>query len=159
MYPRLCASPSLNQGTFGLMFSETMYGALFRRTTFKNSIFSSSPVSLTGGSVIDSTSPIIEIQLSFADLNNLRLQGICTNAGDCVHSTFLTDFAGNPVQSLAVTVFDGSIIPLFTPDRTSPVLMRFELDLENSRLSLSFDEPVGMVIVNERMLQDAFNAS
>lgn len=102
----------LNQGTFSLMFSETMYGASFRPQSFS---FRSNPNSLTpsyrltGGRVLDSSSPVIQIQLSTTDLNNLKVQRFCTNRGDCVpqfDSNFLTDFAGNPVDPFVITAFD-----------------------------------------------------
>jgi len=151
----------LNQGLFSLQFTETMYGASFRPQSF---IFrsSSSSYTLTGGSVINSTSPVIFIQLSTSDLNNIKRDSrLCTNDGNCYpvfDSSFLTDFAGNLVQPYTASNF--LRFPMsFSRDLVGPEIIRFELNLEASSVSLIFSEPVGVLRENLLVLQDAFNSS
>ena len=156
----------LDEGILRLRFSETMYGqsANFRSLTLSNSDSSASHT-LTGGTVISSVTETLVIQLSLTDLNAIKaLTSLCTSAFNCrpsFTSNFITDFAGNEVQSFALSPFNffRHIAQSFTQDTTSLTLERFELDLEAETLTLTFDEVAGFVTAQRIYIQDAFNAT
>ena len=143
------------------MFSETMYGqsvnfAAFSLTTGTGSVVHM----LTGGEVINSTTPTLTIKLTTDDLNALKAEStLCESRFTCLprfDETFITDFAGNPVMPFSETGFNQRTIAVgFVPDSTPPNLVGFELDLQAGKLNLTFDEIISNVIPQRIVIQNA----
>ena len=93
---------------------------------------------------VDRNSTVVVIELGFLDLNAIKL---LTNLAVSPQTTFLsitpqviTDMNYNFVNSIDTT----RALPVssFTPDRYSPVLQWFDLDLDSEILTLQFSEVV-----------------
>ena len=98
-------------------------------------------------------SPIIRVALIEEDVNNLRsIDGLATSPENTflqLRMNAIQDTSGNPVVPVVLEV------GTFTLDTTSPRILEFELDLNNERLILSFDEFVNVssLVVQEITLQ------
>ena len=159
----------LDSGILRLQFSETLYGAsvqftsLYIQSSIQAGVPSMSQYFLTGGQVIDSSTPILEIQLTDIDINNIKRDtNLCIGGFDCAvqfTSSFATDFAGNAVEEFTTPEFLRSVPANFQGDNTGAFAFRFEVDLDNSQLIVTFNEPVLLVRTNEFTIQDAFNAT
>jgi len=88
---------------------------------------------------------VVEIQLVFSDLNEIKLLEMLANDANSTYLRFTNttafDTTGNPLATLNDT--QGIQVTLFTPDTTSPELDAFTLDMDSPELLyLSFSEPV-----------------
>lgn len=139
----------LDSGHLTLTFSETILARSVNTTAF--SLQSTSPASndtlaytLTGGEVLTPDGPLVTIELSADDLDEIKLiPGLAVG----VTSTYLTltelavtDTEGNQVEPL--TTSNPANVTRFTEDTTPPELRSFVLDLDNGQLNLNFTEAV-----------------
>jgi hypothetical protein len=86
------------------------------------------------------------VRLSKATLDAVKLDTeICEERTSCwvqLNQGALSDMAGNPVDATANT-FSNVLIPsTFQEDTGNPILLTFTLDINNSKIMLSFDEPI-----------------
>ena len=139
----------LDSGQLTLTFSETILARSVNTTAF--SLQSTSPANndtlaytLTGGEVLTPDGPLVTIELSADDLDEIKLiSGLAAG----VTSTYLmltelavTDAEGNQVEPL--TRSNPANVTSFTEDTTPPELRSFVLDLDNGQLNLNFTEAV-----------------
>ena len=99
---------------------------------------------ILGGDPVGQDSTIITISLGITDLNNIKK---LTELGTEPSNTFLTlsgagvrDMSGNPV--IPVESNSAHLITFFYGDFIPPTLVRYDLDMDNGILSLTFDETV-----------------
>ena len=138
----------LNQGLLNLTFSEPVNTTSLNFTSIMLS-GGGAAVTLSVGTVIQSTGTVVIVMLSRGDLNNIKLAQqnffFCTNSFPCGLSLTqyaVTDIAGNNITPVS-SVFPTSVIP----DTTPPRLESFDA-ISNSSISglftlvLHFSEPV-----------------
>ena len=165
----------LDSGMVTLEFSETMYGASAQFSS-SNFGFSPSPLSpavlyLTGGEVVDSTTPEFQFRIDNDDLNRIKaMSSICTNGFSCIPQftrNFITDYAGNPVEEFleAQNIFgDPRTFPQlpqlgFIDDETDPTVVSFSLDLEEGEITFTFDETIQFIQPIQVTIQNSQNAT
>lgn len=139
----------LDAGQLSLTFTETVLTSSVNATAF--SLQSSATATndtltytLTGGDILTSDGPIVTIELSADDLDEINLMsGLAAG----VTSTYLTltelavtDAEGNQVEPL--TASNAANVTSFVEDTTPPELRSFVLDLNNGQLYLNFTEAV-----------------
>ena len=144
-----------NQGVLILTFSEAVDVSSFTvggQLTIQQAPGNPSSLPgkrLDGGSISESDWYIVNVTLTSADFDTLRIQipyNLCTNTTNCFISSttsgFVRDTTGRPVEQ----VVDNSAIQAsgFVPDVTEPVLEDFSFDVRtlNAILHLTFSEPV-----------------
>ena len=147
----------MDEGRMTLRFSETMYtpSVMFASLTLEAA---GNSIALSQGVVLPSTTPVVEIVLSRADLNSIKSDNlICRASPVCqlmLSATFITDYAGNPVEATSLFVPTN-----FVPDETGPSIDSFLLDLESRTIVLFFDEVVSQFRSTALVIQNAMNAS
>ena len=140
----------LNAGTLSLTFDETVNVSTLNFTAFSlqdsnitdntTSIFT-----LTGGSTQSSDGPVILIEFSFEDLNELKRLPICTfdqMGSDCFLS-FTVDGVMDAVNNVVLPP-DSPVLPeMYIPDIISPTLTSFaQFNYVNETITLIFSETV-----------------
>ena len=141
------------EGHLVLSFSETVDRSTINLTAITLYSEKGGVFSLTGGSFIRATVShdlSVDVTLTPSDMNSLKANpGLATFAGDTqllITSALVKDMAGNDI------VFINSSSPLdvsvFTPDRTQPVLLSYDLDLDSGKVRLTFDEVVNSSSLN-----------
>ena len=121
-------------------------------------------VTLTGGQVPPVNMPLLVITLIDNDLDALQnTQYTCSNRGNCYvrfTSNFVQDMSGNPAQAIGDD-FPGFLVQEIIEDNQSPMLLYFDLDMEEETLTLNFNEAidVGEVDLTQITLQGNQNAS
>ena len=148
----------MDEGRMTLRFSETMYTPSVMLAGLSLQAAGRS-ITLSQGVVFPSTTPVVEIALSNADLNSIKTDNlICRDTLVCqlvLSSIFITDYAGNAVEATS-TLFTPST---FVPDDTGPSIASFLLDLESRTIVLNFDEVVSQFRSNVLVIQNALNAN
>ena len=160
----------LNQGLVTLTFSETVQASSVTVTDFalqsteEFSVINDTVVyNLTGGTVLSTDGPVIEIVLSDFDLNEIKfLPDLASGAANVSDNTFLTlNYTGvrDNNNNVVFEITDLSAFPadMFLSDITSPALRGFSLDLDAAILTLNFTEavngssldPTGLTLRNE----------
>ncbi|CAI8014680.1 hypothetical protein GBAR_LOCUS9168 [Geodia barretti] len=157
----------LDRGVLTLSFSETVSSG---SVVFEAFTLHSGPsgneesYELTGGAVISADGPVIQLQLSDYDLNEIKhnpdLASGSDNMSDNTYlsltSSAVNDTDGNPV--------DDSLLPRgavnFTSDTTRPELTGFILDLDDGVVTLNFSEAVnGVTLVTTGITLRSTNSS
>ena len=141
---------NLDTRTVQLVFNETINASTIDLTkiTFQ-SFYRNAQMSytLTGGNITSTDSTIVTFNLTMNDTFNIQEQrGLCSDINNCWLSLaydFVTDRAGNP--AVVVPRDDAKDALSFVDDMTSPTLVGFDLNLNDSTLTLSFDEAVDSV--------------
>ena len=145
----------LDTGVFTISFSEQLNSSSIDVSQFMLfsgcSSVATEMYSLTGGAVgVSSSSSTLNISLTFADLNEVKLlQNLCTSATNCIPaftSQFGSDLTGNPIVALSPQ--QCRPFEEFVADSTSPFLLFFDLDLDADTLILNFIEPVSVNTLN-----------
>ena len=153
MNPRLLSfNFDNNIGNVVLLFDEfvNISSLVIGELTFQDGFFSVAAnysLSSARSATIDGT--VVNISLSYADFNAIRLLPLCSGTDDCFVSftnTTITDSAGLTVigrpngNALQVTEY--------TNDITHPQLLSFtQLSLEDGIISLSFSEAVNITTI------------
>lgn len=143
----------VNQGVLRLTFSERINETRIAYTsiTIQNSLTgATTSLTLTGRqNVSQSNSGVVNITLLAADLNSIKQR---TNLGTLRSNTFITagasyvfDRSGNAAAALSA-LQAASVIP----DTSSPTLLRFEMDMNAGRITLTVSEIVNSSSVNMR---------
>ena len=150
----------LNQGLITLNFSETVQAGSIVLTDFAlqstRQLDNTTNVtySLTGGQVLSSDGPVIVIQLSDFDLNELKLlPDLASGAENTSANTFLTllstavrDSNDNAIHEISSS--EALEAAVFISDITPPNLLGFDLDLNVGVITLNFSEAVNGAILN-----------
>ena len=97
---------------------------------------------LTSGTLDQTPTATIRLNMSDSDLNNLKLiVDLCTRRSNCyliLESSFIEDAFGNQVADRASLPAAQRV----TLDTTAPSIVSYTLDLTAEALSITFDEPV-----------------
>ena len=120
----------------------------FMLFTIQSSLPTGINYTLTGGKVLSNNSFDVEIQLSFRDLNQLKVN---TELATGIGNTFLSieTEAVFDLASLANPILQEMLpVSSFTGDFTSPQLLQFSVNLNFETLTLNFDEPVNASSLN-----------
>ena len=116
-------------------------------------------VALSENSTSDSVDgKTVHIDVSIEDIDAINTENsLCTSGSNCwVRFTpdFIKDMSGNPVAEVSFGVLN--IPGVFEGDNTKPNLIEFDLDINNRRLYLVFDEPVSSALdITEVSLQSS----
>ena len=135
----------LNLGTLTLHFDETVNvtSMMFNLLTIQASLLPlSANYTLLAGHVQGTNSPDVSIVLDVGDLNQIKLN---TQLATGANNTYLTVMEGTVVDMSSYeneAVFRQLKVAKFTPDATSPQLVRFNIDLTAQTMLLYFSEPV-----------------
>ena len=141
----------LNEGVLTLYFSETVSvnSIVFAAFTILNGTSSNAEsYQLIGGRVLDDDGPVVQVQLSDFDLNEIKHnQYLASGSGNTSDNTYLiitsaaiNDTSENPVmQQLSESALRARN---FTSDTTPPELVGFVLDLDSGVVTLNFTEAV-----------------
>ena len=144
----------LDSGIFVVTFDETVDASTFQpisnRITFQTS--ARSPVdsySLLLAGVIENDDPILTYQIQDDDLHMIKKKRLLATGKESTYLNLLQravyDMAllPNPLQDTVLLVSN------YEPDLTSPRLTNWIIDLNNSLLTLNFDEPVDQLTLIE----------
>jgi len=154
--------------TLTLQMSETVnvdtlnFSALTLQSLFTNPILPT--VTLTGGEVPSVNTSLLIILLTDEDVDALKNnQFTCTYRGNCYitfTSNFVEDMGGFAAQSTGST-FPGFLVQSLIDDDRQPMLLYFDLDMENETLVLAFDEAIDFdeIDVTQITLQGSENAT
>ena len=137
----------LNSGVLSFTFDEPVDVDTFNTSgvTVQSSSFQPDVTRvLTGGTVTTELDrSVVNVKLSREDLNAIKDGGFGTGLND----TFVTldndtvlDLALNPNGNEQIE--NGTELGGYTRDTSPPMLLLYTIDLENNRLSVTFDEPV-----------------
>lgn len=149
---------NLTTGVVTLSFSETVDISTFNLTAMTmHSYFDASEpdsefVRLTGGTVLNTANDReILIELSTGDLNSIKAtRNVCISRISCwvrYDSSFVDDLTGNSVEAIvSITEFTASDnvarLANFNADIAGPQLLDFQINMNSSTITLTFDEPV-----------------
>jgi hypothetical protein len=139
----------LDEGQLHLTFSETVDVSSVDVTgfTLHNSNTSGSlAYNLTGGYISSTDGPEIILQLSFYDLNEIKLiRTLATGSNNVTNNTYLS-VNGSAVKdndgNLLFTIYDPLKANQFISDTTEPQLVQYHLDLDTGVITLNFSEAV-----------------
>ena len=150
----LFAEINLQTGQITLNFSETIdFDTLSPEYISLQNLFEPphDQLNLTGGSATQLSTTSVVINLTMSDLASLkRAATICTYRGNCyivATPSLVRDIAGNDFAGIEQRE-PGVIVRNYISDRLNPQLVNFDLDLDNSQLMLTFDEPVNTESLN-----------
>ena len=143
----------LNTGVMQLSFSEPV-----RLSTADSKVISlhnwhggsslTTNFSLTGGQITSTDSLTLSLNIIAADLNTIKADTVlCVARQSCwvrFPTSFVEDMAGNAVKAVVISqTFEPSqFAGVFIFDTTSPELSSFELDMDSTELTLTFDETI-----------------
>ena len=148
--PRLSSFVEFNlkDGTITLRFSEIVNVSTFNPESITLQTFFASPLSmrtLTNGTVLGNDSTTITVTLDAADLAYIKSQPyLCSRRGTCyvtLTDALVVDLNNNRVVAVNDSA-PGFVVDAFTIDEAQPLLSSFYLNMEQSHLSLTFNEPV-----------------
>jgi hypothetical protein len=163
----------LNSGQITLSFTETVDRSTLDGTTITLQSFIDSPdytFTLEPVTVVSSTDgTTLVFSVSESDLNQIKINpNLCTLRMNCYlhfNASMIADMAGN---SIAASVTDPnervallSYAQQLTTDTTDPSVLSFSLNMDSSRLVLSFDETVRVSSLRPQFitLQSSGNSS
>ena len=157
----------MNLGLLHLTFNDIINASTFypEAVTIQNTrVLSQDSVTLTSGSFTDSENGyFMSINISTADLNRVKFNDNLGTSHQNVHVSLRAEaFKDNyGVYIIATTSHAGVPASDFISDTTSPILLDFELDLNNGAVLLTFDETVRAltIIEEEIILQNVKNFS
>ena len=105
---------------------------------------------LISGQLLSGDDPILTLQLSQDDLNNIKaITDLATEAGNtylAISDRTVLDMNTNNVNEL--TTLGALPVRIFTEDEIRPTLLSFDLDLDLEVLVLTFDETVNVSSLN-----------
>ena len=151
----------LDDGILELEFNETISASSVDFTQLSFDTFSHTLTyryTLTDGTVLSADGTTLRVQLTTDDLNGLKsttVPKVCFDRNQCnvrFAAGFVRDITGNTVHNVTTADGDVTVRPAtFTDDTTQPQLVSYGLDLDNGRITLTFDEPVNPteVVVTE----------
>ena len=135
----------LNSGLLELTFDETIDAETLDQTEIILQNLADTPIEyyrLRTGEILSMDDPILSYNLSFNDLNQVKLLRSLAINNDSTYINLalgtVMDMAydSNPSVPVIMSVTN------FTDDDTHPTLLNFVLDMNSSQLILNFDEPV-----------------
>ena len=155
----------MNADILTLYFSESVnISSLYIPEITLQSENSAAPISYTfletgGTSTLSSNGPIIVLNIGQTDSDNIKqMEGLATvsdNTFISVTNQTVLDMVNLPVVQLEPSA--AIPVQMFVEDRTNPILLEFEFDLDNGVLTLTFDETVNVSSIDNMLitLQDA----
>ncbi|XP_062519236.1 uncharacterized protein LOC134194325 [Corticium candelabrum] len=155
----------VDEGMMLLTFSETVRARTVRYSYFSLQSSSSTnsseaALSLTGGTRSQLNSRFLNLTFSKQDrdeLTRLHLLAVSKNSSYLViEQNAIEDMNGNYIQQQL------PLLPVvFVEDKTEPRLVFVDLDLDDGKLILTFDETVNAAsfLITDLILQSSFNAS
>ena len=160
---------NINTGEIVLLFDEPVnissldVTALMLHSSFRNDS-NLITVSLSDNSTSSSLNgKMAHLNLSIEDIDDIKLElGLCDSASNCwvrLSPEFIMDMSGNPVAE--VTFGELNAPQLFQEDDVRPILIAFDLDINNRLLVLLFNEPVNYrsLTIREVTLQASPNST
>ena len=144
----------LNSELLTLFFSETVNvesSLDVRLITIQSTNTSAvDSVTLTTSFSSSENSPIVTIQLSDTDLNNIKSRSMLAADNSSTFISILSqaiqDMAGRDVNSIFAP--DAQQVRLFTPDTRGPEITNYEFDLDAGIFTLSFNEFVNVTSID-----------
>ena len=140
----------MNIGVLTMTFTETV-NRFSLRTSFlflQGSADSSLTdiYALTGGESTSYDNPVIEIELSISDVNEIKRRTLIATENSTtylsINETAISDQDNNRVVTIPSD--NGSLVGMYIADTTNPSLLQFSLDLNNGEIHLTFDETVNV---------------
>ena len=137
----------LNLGLLKFLFSETVNASSLQVTEIvlrNQSIGSLVTYRLTGGSVVSDDGTLVQVNISTADLNEIkRLSGLATTENTTFLSLsgdFVRDMADNFISQISVNA--SKQVNRYIEDKVPPVLTSFDIDMDAGSLAMTFSETV-----------------
>ena len=158
----------MNEGELFLTFSETVSAISFDVTQIilqnnrENQYEISRKLTVDSYDIFETDNTVITIKLSYADLNRIKsipLFGLGkSNTWIAISDGLVLDMNYNPVEE--ITNDRAKQATNFTEDITSPRLKEFHLDFINEKMTLHFNEPINISLINYEQitLQDGLKA-
>ena len=107
---------------------------------------------LTGGISMGPDSLEIEIALAEDDVCAIKADdNLATSSSNTYiffSETVITDLAHEPLNALSIPIDNAYPVTTFVNDSTAPTLSEFQLDLNDDRVLLTFNEPVRTTLLN-----------
>ena len=101
---------------------------------------------LTGGISMGPNDLEVDIVLTEDDICAIKADdSLATSANDTYiyfNATVITDLAHEPLNAMPIAIGDGYPVTMYINDSTAPRLSEFQLDLNNDRVLLTFNEPI-----------------
>ena len=138
---------SLNTETITLTFSEAVDVSTLDPTQLtiqqnRNASEGGLVLQLTGGSANFVTPQIVEVSLALQDVRFLKTSGVLGSSAETtyvsINSSFIMDYSDN--FAIEVTSDVAIRTMRYSPDTSSPRIIRFDLDLMNETVTVEFDE-------------------
>ena len=163
MQPSIQAfSLDIDSGILFLTFSEVINASTLDVTainiqndrTAPSSNFTLTGGDLSGMNIFPGHPPIVEVILTFDDLNSIKRLSLLAVDNETTYLSILPNAAldrapvPNPLQGISATLARG--VETFIEDTTSPQLVYFDVDLTNETL---------LIVFNETMNRGTFNVS
>ena len=154
----------MNLGRLTILFTETVDTRTLvipdRITFYNTSDFVGSLYTLIDSTSESEDGPLIVIDLSPLDLNQLKfIRDLASNPSDTflfLNNTVL-DMVGNVLTPLYMGLNETRPADQFTTDTTSPELIEFNFDLDSGQLHLTFSEVVDNINVTSLTFQNEQN--
>ena len=146
-------SPTLRQfdldmdnGEISLTFSETVNALSLNASliVFQDGTLPSVSYQLTGGMVLSDNSTVIVVRMIDVDLNYIKNYSNLLTSVDNSYIRLLQDGVRDMTQNPIAEIDEANAIRVlnFTEDRTSPILVSFDLNMSTDELTLVFDETI-----------------
>ena len=149
----------MNTGIITLSFSETVNISTFMPTELTLIDSAISPVTMytlqnPGMLLTDDDSPIVSFQLNTEDLNAIKLDTLLFATLGSSHLTITSDTVIDMSNNVIVSLDDITAVRAgeYVTDSGSPELLAYELDLNTSAISLTFDEAVNLMDFNPTVI-------
>lgn len=145
-------SVDMNAGSMSLLFDEVIENFYPENITLVERPGGTEEIRLSRDTTFTrvATGDAINLQLTTADLNRIKVQNLYTSMNDSflsLESNLLADTAGNVVTG--ISLLNPLPVGTFTPDVTSPTLIEFSLyNNDNGSIIVIFDEPVNIQTLN-----------
>ena len=156
----------MDKGQLILTFNETVNASSLDPSKIVMQSFQSAPPPLQhniqSGVVLTSDSTIVVLEISTDDLNEIKKIPDLATSVQNTYVRFLDsgvyDMFGNPIRQ--VESRNALMAGNFTEDKTSPMLLEFDLDMNTAELTLTFDETVNTSSLRvEGIILLGFNSS
>jgi hypothetical protein len=134
----------LDEGILYLTFDETVNSSsLVQNFITLQNVNVDERVTLKGGDILSSPDPVVQLMLTFEDLNSVKKSQMLainnmTTFINLLMGTVL-DMAYDPNPSVAT---NNLRVDIFTDDTTPPMLLGWIANVNSSQFTLRFDEPV-----------------
>ena len=156
----------MDKGQLLLTFNETVNASSLDPSKIVVQSYQSAPISLqhniANGKVLSRDSTVVVFEIATDDLNRIKQIPSLATTTENTYVRFLyggiRDMFGNAIQEVESS--DALKASNYTEDKTSPILVNFDLDMDTAELILTFDETVNTSSLDvEGILLLGFNSS